>query len=459
LTTLLTSRRLVWFLWFWVLAGTAVSLAVSYKISTQSFFVGSDDGGWVYPYFWPFAAHSLEVFACACAIALALSAVPLSAVDRRQWVVVAAWLGVGVLVQALLRGLTPFTFAQMFVSDGANSFYSPTKQYATLTLLTDFDRLRSSLPLHAQSNMPGKLIFVSLLSHISNRPAVMAWLVVLISNLGGVPLYLFVRDLFDDRHTALFSLILYLFVPGKLYFFPLLNTVTPVLVLGCAFLLQRWLLVQKPVFPALLGIMLYALVFFDPMPLTMALCFAALIAQAWIAGRLDIKTVAWQGAAALITFAATYLLFLAIFRFDLLTTFRRSQADAAAFNTTVHRPYGIWVGANIVEFAFAIGLCQALIFCGVFADAVRRIATSIRALSIPIVALSLGLAGVLLAVDLSGVNRGEVTRLWIFLGCFFQIPVAYACTRLQSRTALMLILATTLLQGALGASMIAFVLP
>jgi len=77
----------------------------------------------------------------------------------------------------------------------------------------------------------------------------------------------------------------------------------------------------------------------------------------------------------------------------------------------------------------------------------------------PIVALSLSLGGVLLAIDLSGVNRGEVTRLWIFLECFFQIPAAYACTRLHSRTALMLILGTTLLQGALGASMIAFVLP
>ena len=86
-------------------------------------------------------------------------------------------------------------------------------------------------------------------------------------------------------------------------------------------------------------------------------------------------------------------------------------------------------------------------------------ARSIRALSIPIVALSLGLGGVLLAIDLSGVNRGEVTRLWIFLACFFQIPAAYVCVRLQSRTAVMLILGTTLLQDVLATSMIAFVLP
>jgi len=95
----------------------------------------------------------------------------------------------------------------------------------------------------------------------------------------------------------------------------------------------------------------------------------------------------------------------------------------------------------------------------VFVDAVRSAARSIRALSIPIVALSLGLGVVLLAIDLSGVNRGEVTRLWIFLACFFQIPAAYACARLQSRTAVMLILGPTLLQDVLATSMIAFVLP
>jgi len=358
-----------------------------------------------------------------------------------------------------VRRLTHFTFEQMFVSDGANSFYSPTKQYSTAMLLTDFDRLRSSLPLHAQSNMPGKLIFVSLLRHLSDRPTIMAWVVVLISNLGGVPLYLFVRDLFDDRRTALFSLILYLFVPGKLYFFPLLNTVTPVPVLVGAYLLQRWLLVQKAIFPALLGVTLYAIAYFDPLPLVLGLLFAMLIARAWIDGRLAIKTVLLQGSSGLVTFAATYVLFLAVFRFDLLATFRHSQAEAAIFNASTHRPYGIWVQANIVEFAFAIGVCQALIFCCVFVDAVRSAARSIRALSIPIVALSLGLGGVLLAIDLSGVNRGEVTRLWIFLACFFQIPAAYICARLQSRTAVMLILGPTLLQDVLATSMIAFVLP
>jgi hypothetical protein len=163
--------------------------------------------------------------------------------------------------------------------------------------------------------------------------------------------------------------------------------------------------------------------------------------------------------AGLLGFAATYAVFLGMFRFDLLATFRETQIAAAAFNATVHRPYGIWVRANLVEFAFGMGICQVCIFFGAFADAARRAAISLAAVADPAVAIALGLGAVLLAIDLLGVNRGEVMRLWIFLACFCQIPAAYAYARLQSRTALMLILGTTLLQSALGTSMIAFILP
>jgi hypothetical protein len=73
--------------------------------------------------------------------------------------------------------------------------------------------------------------------------------------------------------------------------------------------------------------------------------------------------------------------------------------------------------------------------------------------------LCLGSAAVLLATDAIGVNRGEVIRLWIFLGCFFQIPAAYVCARLDNRAALLLVLAVTILQATLGTAMIGFIVP
>ena len=48
----------------------------------------------------------------------------------------------------------------------------------------------------------------------------------------------------------------------------------------------------------------------------------------------------------------------------------------------------------------------------------------------PIVLFSAALLVMLLALDLLGVNRGEVIRLWIFLACLFQVPAVYVCVRL-----------------------------
>jgi hypothetical protein len=455
-TGMTITRRI---LWVALLAGSAVSLLVCQGIGSQSLIVGSPEGGWAYAYRQPFTAGVFGVFALVGVAAAVLAVVPWRQIRRHEGLAVLAWLVLGFAGQATLRSLTPFTFAQIFGSDTANSFYTPTLHRGATELLTDFDRLRASLPLHAKSNMPGKLVFVSGLHHLSPSPAGMAWLVVIVSNFGGVLLYVFVRDLFRDRRVALFSLILYLFVPAKLYFFPLLNTVTPVLAIACACLLMRWLVARSAACAAAFGASVYALMFFEPLPLVMGLLFAGLIVRALWRADIGGKTLLWQSGVALAAFAATYWMLVAMFNFDLFSAFHQAQKDAAAFNIEANRPYGTWVWQNPLDFAFGVGWCQVVIFMAVLGDVVRRCVTSGRQLGRPIAVLTLGLAAVLLATDLLGINRGEVTRLWIFLACFFQIPAAYACARLNSRVALMLVLGTALLQAALGTAMIGFIVP
>src|SRR6185295_18140893 len=100
---------------------------------------------------------------------------------------------------------------------------------------------------------------------VSDRLNVMAWLVLAVSNLGVFLTYWFTKDLLKETRTALWAALLYLIVPAKLFFFPLMNTVTPVVVLWCACLLQRWLISGRPLFAALLGASLYGLVFWEPL--------------------------------------------------------------------------------------------------------------------------------------------------------------------------------------------------
>ena len=65
----------------------------------------------------------------------------------------------------------------------------------------------------------------------------------------------------------------------------------------------------------------------------------------------------------------------------------------------------------------------------------------------------------LIAVDLIGVNRGEVIRLWIFLACFFQVPAAWACSRFNGAGAITVVVAASALLVALATAMIRFVVP
>jgi hypothetical protein len=438
------SRRLSWGA---LLLGSLLSLAVSYGLAAQSLVLGSHDGNWVYNYIRVFSSAPLGVFGivAVCSAAL-LAASP--ADTRYEWTPVVAWCLAGLWLQGLIRSVTPFTFQQIFVSDTANSFYSPALRLDAAANLGGFEKLRSGWPLHAQSNLPGKLLLVRGLLHITIRPRALAWLVVAISNMGGVLLYIFVRDLLSDRRTALFSVVLYLFTPAKLFFFPLLNTITPVLVLACACLLQHSLRTGRTISAALFGVSLYALIIYEPTALAIGLLFAAMAATSWrSAGG---RRIALETAIAALAFAATYFAVFFWSGFDLLHAVGQVGRGAGRFNIEAGRPYWIWVRQNLVEFAFGVGVCQAVLFWAALGES---------RFPDPMAVLCLALLAALLVTDLIGVNRGEVIRLWLFLACFFQIPAAYVCARLESRAALGVVLGTTLLQSALGTAMVGFVVP
>jgi len=439
-------------LWDWIGAGTLAALLACFGVADQMLVLGSRDGGWTYGYVGPFFPGALA----AAAAAAGLAAVLVYGSGNRQWPALLAWLLFAFGIQALVRSVAPLGLEPIFASDNANGFYGVTRLVGPGEALRDFDRLRTSWPLHANSNMPGKLLFLYALEMLTRHPAALAWLVVFVSNAGAVLMYVLVQDLFADSRAALYSAILYLLVPAKLFFMPLLNTVTPVVALASAVLLVKWLGTARASFAAALGASLFVLVLFEPLPLVMGLLFALLtVRAAWlgqITGRQILSHVA-IGAAA---WAAAYGAMRLLTGFDALGAFRQLQQEAVRFNDAVGRPYLVWVGANLFEFLFGAGVCQVLLVGAALADGWRQGGTWRERATQPILVVSVGVLLVLLVTDVLGINRGEVTRLWVFLACFFQIPAAYVCGRLENRGALILVSAVTILQATLGTAMIGF---
>ncbi len=420
-------------------------------MAAQFIGVGSVKGNWVYGYIHPFTWRILVVSTLVSIIAIGALLVSIELIERFEWTTVAAWLLVGFAMQASLRSLTPFGIDRIFVSNGANSFYQVSLRYEPATVLRDFSRVRMEWPLHARSNMPGKLLLVDALEHVASRPRTLAWLVVGISNLGGLLFYAFARDLFADRRIALFAIVLYLLVPAKLYFFPLLNTVTPTLVIAWLYLVFLWIRTGSSAAAVLSGVALYVLLFFEPLPLVMGLVPLAFAIRSlrrdgrWL--RFMLQSLGCLGAFLAIHVAVQWWT-----GFSAIAGFRELGAEAVAFNVEARRRYVIWVWQNLLDFAVAIGICQTVMFLAALNDARRH-------LTEPIGLLCAALATVLIVTDLAGVNRGEIVRLWIFLACFFQIPVAYICARLDSRFAIVLVVASTVLQDAIGTAMIGFIMP
>jgi hypothetical protein len=442
-------------LWLTLGLGVAVSLLASYQIATLSLVIGTPAGGWYYGYLEDPSARPVGATLLVAGIAAALLFFLQPGQGRRDWPIVLAWVTAATVLHGLLRSLTPFTLEDIFRSDAANSFYSVTRQFDARRVLEDFEHIRSQWPLHAQSNMPGKLILLYALETVTPRTDLLPWLIVIVSNLGAFLLYVLVRDLFGDRRVAIYSAVLYLFVPARLLFFPLMNTVTPVMALVCTCLLVRWLASGNAAYAAILGVSLYALAFFEPLPLVMGLFFAALMVRSIRAGGMPARQMPRQISLGIAAFAATGLAMRVWFGFDLFDAFRHVSDHAVEFNAVQGRPYALWLWHNLREFAFGAGLCQIVLFWIALADGLR----GGDGLMKPVTVVSVSLLAVLIAIDLIGVNRGEVTRLWIFLACFFQIPAAYVCARLQSPAAVALVVTVSTLQAALGTAMIGFVVP
>jgi methylthioxylose transferase len=446
-------------LWAAVVVSTTLSLAVSYWTASQQVVIGSVEGGWVYPYIAPLSQRTMATFVVVAASVWGLLSLLRVGPEDRVWRPMLAWVVAATGLQAALRSLTPFSFGAIFASDGANSFYGVTRSYFVSTVLKDFERVRTFWPLHAHSNMPGKVLLVRALELLSTRPEVLAWLVVALSNAGAVLMYVFVRDLLDDRRAGLFAFALYLFVPAKLLFFPLLNTVSPVLVLASGCVLLRLLRTGASGWAVLLGVSVYALAFFEPLTLAVGLLFGVLSLQAIGRGTTTWRRLTVQALLASLAFIATAVAVRVGTGFDLFHAFVTVRADAVAFNEEAGRPYAIWIGEDLREFFIGAGVGTGALVIAAIGDGFERSRHWRSWLVDPIVGCCLGWLAVVVAIDLLGINRGEVTRLWIFLACFAQIPVAYVCARLANRAALAAILTTYVLQVALGTAMIGFILP
>lgn len=429
-----------------ILTFCLVSVLLIFLVYSNNFVFGSKPGNWTYPYFKTIKEIPTWILiAIITLLGLTIFIGKKLIFSYEKIALVLCFLS-ALLLQNLIHRAYPLALGSIVQSDTANSFYSTAMHYSPAEILSQYIQLAPSFPLHAKTNMPGKILLYQFLELLTASPQMLAYLVIGLSTIGGLLMYGICKILFHDRLAAFYAFILYALVPAKLAFFPILNTVTPIFILICFYLFLLYLERKQARFLWLLGIAIYILILFEPSPLVTGILFVGILLSAIREKRFSMKDF-WQLLALpVLAFASVYLLFLILFSFNLFQVVQYVLNDAVQFNTVDHRDYWIWVGENPKEFFMDVGLPIMMIFIFLLTQLVtqiKRVKDAFAPWPVENV-LVVSLFVTLCTVIFLGINRGEVTRLWIYLAVFFQIPAAFFLARLPRSSLLFFIVACTL---------------
>ena len=438
-------------------AGLAVStavvtLATCAVVAAHGLVFGSVEGRWVFPYIQPYRASAAMAGVAAAGAAVLLVAAALRV--RRSYPAAAVALAVAgaTVLQLLLWRIYPHSPGSIVRSDNATSYFSAALRYDPLVLLRFYDRIAPTLPLHAVGNMPGKILLFRAFHALTASPDVMAVLVLLLSNLVGVVLIGVAREFLDDPEASFGALVLWLFIPARLVFAPILNGVVPLPVVLALLAWLRFLRTERAWLAVATGLALLVALLLDPTPLGLGLLF---VAAAFLSppnrreGVARAIQVARGGTIAAGALVGGWLALRSATGFDVLAHLARVAGEADRFNAWAGRGYAAWLLPNVVEFLVCLGVPVLVAIIWGLSRPGARTRPAARLAGVALATL--------LVLDLLGRNRGEVARLWIFATVPFVLAAAgFLAGR---RAALLHATAWMVVQGATLLAVLGFVIP
>lgn len=414
---------------------------------------GCKAGNFIHPYF-PF--YNLSPLWYALPSALLLAALPaffVRSLLRRTWLLIFLTLICGTLSLVAIRSAYYFPMGAVVRSDRSSSFWSPTLKYSAREVLEHYNEIVSSLPQHARSNMPGKMLLFHFLVLFTKSPAAVGWLILISSNLAGVLVYLLCRELDFGRLASFYALLFYLFLPSRIYLAPIPNILSPALIVLALYLFVRFLKTKRKLHLIFMGALFYVLLLYEPLPFVTGIVFLALIGYFAWKKRLGIPDFVAIAVYPISAFLLVHALMYWTFHFDCLKTFQFLAHEATAFNAMKDRSYSIWIVHNLKDFFVNTGAATTVLMLATWYQVARQ-----RTMNLATVML-ISITAVLLVTDLLGVNRGETTRLWIFLMALFQIPLAFYCRRQKDPALPWIVVLANVFQTVICLNQVAFVIP
>jgi hypothetical protein len=277
----------------------------------------------------------------------------------------------------------------------------------------------SGYTIHVWSNMPGK----TLLYYASYRMGIglegIAKINTVLCALAAIPLFFVVKRL-ASAGVAAGACALFYMLPGLPWTFPALNATTALVALVGMWLVLICLDRRSLAWGLATGIYLALLFFYEPLPFVLTLMLVPYIVRAFRADAAR-TGVMFGGIAAgfAIFFAGLYLWSgLSIFTITVDTA-----KCAARFNAESGRTYWAYIFYNVGEFVHVIGGAVFMLWAFGAAGSVREMFARggsfvhrflFEPVAVPAVFV-LSFSLMVLVLNVSGANRTEVGRLWLFI--------------------------------------------
>jgi hypothetical protein len=293
---------------------------------------------------------------------------------------------------------------------------------------------RASLHFHSSTHPPGPVVFYYLLIQLFSSPAVVGGcLVGFMGSLGVLVTYKFAGLWTGNQQTRLIASAFYAILPATTLFFPEMDQVYPIFSMLMIFYWCRSLESKKriPLESFCLGAILFLTTFFAYNLLAVGAFLTyygiySIWQQGWTRSSW-IGLLMNSGIAAGVCAVAYLVLWMAT-GFNPIASFFHALAYQAAYSEYMFRPYvpsalfdpyDFFLGAGIL--ALPLILFQMYRFLRDFDPSRKEVALTF-----------IGLATIV-TIDLSGLLRGEVARVWLFLQPLVVVPVAMELYRLRWR--------------------------
>lgn len=307
-------------------------------------------------------------------------------------------------------------------------FYDASQMTDAVAFLRDFHAL--DLRAHSSTHPPGPILYYYGLIRLFGAdaaPYVGAFVIAFTASMGVFVLYLFSSLWTTEAKPRLTICTYYALIPGLVLFFPQLDQVYPIFSMLLIYLWDMSLRRSRH-YAIYFGAVLFAATFFAYNLLVVG-AFHLLSTSVFLLSDRRIgkrfRIVASAGLLAVGTAGACYVALFEMAGFRPLLTVARTLKAHIYLVNALPRPYVVYLFYNFYEFFLGSGI----VVMPLLVAYIRR--ASGRQMADDTVFSYLGFLTIAM-VDLTGLFRSEITRLWLFLQPLVVVPAGLELVRLSA---------------------------